>query len=277
MTINILISTIDQGIDKVKDILQPANMLIKYIISHQYISLEFKYVPENLIRKDVIVSQVLGAGLAKSRNNALQLADGDIALLADDDIKYFSNTFNLISETFKANPHLDVACFKIRTNEGEPEYKNYPVKQKKLKNFWHHQVSSIEIAFRLKSIKERGIRFDERFGIGSKEFHFGEEAIFINDCIRSGLNVVFFPFYIVNHPYESTLRKTDKFDKQRIKTRAAVHARMFGRKSFVISLLETVIYLPEILKRKINPITLLKIRFDVANRILNETSSFDSL
>lgn len=277
MTINILISTIDQGIDKVKDILQPANMLVKYIIFHQCRSVEFKYVPKNLLRGDVFVSQVMGEGLAKSRNNALQLADGDIALLADDDIKYFSNTFHLISEIFKANPHLDVACFKIRTNEGEPEYKNYPAKQKCFKNFWHHPVSSIEIAIRIKSVNERGIRFDERFGIGSKEFPFGEEAIFINDCIRSGLNVEYFPFYIVNHPYESTLRKTDKFDRQRIKTRAAVHARMFGRKSMIISFLETIVYFPEILKRKINPINLLKIRLHAANRILTETKRFNSL
>lgn len=226
--LNILISTIDRGIEKLSLVLQPELPDVNYIISHQNRDEKHKSIPSALNRRDVIVSQIPGKGLSRNRNNALQLADGDIALIADDDVRYMPDSFKVIEDVFKNDPNLDVACFKIKTNDNEPEYKNYPNETYSLNKGKKHYISSIEIAFRVNRIKEEEIVFDERFGLGSDIFQSGEESVFINDCVERNLNVKFFPTYIVSHPYESSTKSSGLFDRHKIVVQGAVDARKTG-------------------------------------------------
>jgi glycosyltransferase involved in cell wall biosynthesis len=257
MTLNILISTIDQGITKVGNILRPSQPDIKYFVSHQYRDKKFKVVPEQLNRPDVVVSQIPGAGLSRNRNNAIRLADGYIAIIADDDVTYLPDSFQNIAEVFKNDPELDVACFKIRTPENEAAYKNYPTQSYRLKKRKHHPISSIEIAFRIKSIRGKGILFDERFGLGSPFLPAGEESVFIDDCIAKGLKLVYFPYFTVEHSLDNAIRSLPSYDKTRSLLRSGVDAhinpilaipRAFGR---------TLKYLPEMIRNKKNPFNFL--------------------
>ena len=72
MLLNVLISTIDEGIEKVQNVILKYRKDIFYIISHQYTAEEFKYVPQELKRKDVLISQIPGSGVTKSRNNSIK-------------------------------------------------------------------------------------------------------------------------------------------------------------------------------------------------------------
>jgi glycosyltransferase involved in cell wall biosynthesis len=253
MTLNILISTIDQGITKVGNILRPSQPAIKYIVSQQFRDENFKVVPEQLNRPDVVVSQIPGAGLSRNRNNAIKLADGDVAIIADDDVRYLPDSFQTILEVFEDDPELDVACFKIKTLAGEPEFKDYPSEPLLFKNSFHHYISSIEIAFKTKSINENEIWFDERFGIGAKQFKAGEEEIFIHDCIKAGLKVMYFPYYIVKHPYYSSAKGIPMFQKQRNMLRGAVNARIHGWKSIPKAFYDTATNFPILIRNKRNP------------------------
>ena len=49
MTLNILISTIDSGINKIPEILLPYRNDVKYIVSHQYQDKKFLQIPKELI------------------------------------------------------------------------------------------------------------------------------------------------------------------------------------------------------------------------------------
>lgn len=257
MIVNILISTIDQGIERVKSILQPKSPNVKYIISHQFRDEEQKTIPKALIRGDIIVSQIPGKGLSRNRNNALKLADGDIALIADDDVTYLPDSFQNILEVFKNDPELDVACFKVMKPLGEGDYKNYPKKSYKLRKYNRHSISSIEIAFRIDQVKKHGIRFDERFGLGSDSIPAGEEAVFIADCIAKGLKIVFFPFYIVSHPSISSVGQLPLYDYIRASISAAVDARINPFYAIPKAIIRTVKYTPVILRNLANPFTFL--------------------
>ena len=61
----------------------------------------------------------------------------------------------------------------------------------------------------IQKIKDKRLAFDERFGLGTK-LKRGEEEIFIQDLIKNGLWGVFYPIYIVKHPFESTGTKPMK-------------------------------------------------------------------
>lgn len=256
--IDILICTIDSGISNVESVLQNEMQGVKYVISHQITDDKFRLIPALFnSRVDLIISQIPGKGLSKNRNNALNHASGNIAVIADDDVRYLPGSFRYIEEVFKNDPELDVACFKIKTPEGQAEYKTYPVSSYLLNNSINHSVSSIEIAVRIKSIKGKEIFFDERFGIGNSFLIAGEENIFIHDCIKKGLKVVYFPIFIIEHSLDNSLRGFPPYHKIRARLSAAIDAytnpffaipKTFGR---------TIKYMPEILHHKENPIVFL--------------------
>ncbi len=252
LKINILICTIDDGIQNLYKMLEPFNEAVEYKISHQYRDEKFMSIPENLRRKDVTISQIAGKGLSRNRNNALKMTDGDIAVIADDDVKYLPDSFKIITDTFINDTQLDVACFKIKTPDGETEFKAYPKVESVLKKHRHHYISSIEIAFRVESVKAKNILFDERFGLGSEKIPDAEEIVFIKDCIKSGIKVKFFPEYIVQHPFENSGRGTP-YSSTRNRVKGAYHARVLGWKAVPVAVAETLVRLPVLLINKRNP------------------------
>ena len=254
MEINILISTLNERIADVPGILLPKQDDVEYIVSHQYTSERYKPVPAALKRADVTISQIKGKGVAKSRNNAIQLATGDVAILSDDDVTYRPEYVDAVRQTFSDHPEIDIALFKIKTEPGEPEYKRYPAEQKLIKNKLSRAVSTIEIAFRIERIKERGVYFDERFGAGQELIINTDETIFIEDCLKRGCKVLYVPEYVVEHPYISTRNLIPKYDERLNWVVGAYDCRTNGKIAMLKALLGTIKYLPDLIRHKVNPL-----------------------
>ncbi len=254
MIINILISTIDGGIDKVADVLLPqVKDTIRYKISHQYTAPSYIYVPDRLKREDVEISHIKGTGLCCNRNNAIEMADGDIAIIADDDVRYDFSFFETIECIYK-DKSIDVACFQIQTPNNEPPYKNYASKPFQIQKHQRYNISSIEISFRISRIKENKLQFDTRFGLGSGLFLSGEEDIFIHDCTLKGLKVFYFPYPIVFHKYMST-GKSDLFSEQRNNTLGALTWEVYGYSSYARICWYVIKKWRELLNNKVYPHT----------------------
>lgn len=252
MKVNILISTIDEGITKVEGVVLDPRDDVSYIVSHQYTAAKYKFIPDALQRDDIRISQIKGAGVTKSRNNAIRLADGDIGLFADDDVKYLNTDIDTVKKMFKDHQQADVGIFKIRTPAGEPEYKSYPGKIKEYQKA--SAVGTIQIAFRIDKVREKNIFFDERFGVGEVLLIGNEEQLFLHDCINSGLRVFFFPEYIVEHPSESTIKKLPKYDPRKIRLTGGLDCRINGPIALFKALLGTVKIMPNLLRHKVNPL-----------------------
>jgi len=251
LIINILISTIDSGINNLGHVILDPQCNVEYIVSHQYTDEKFKKVPAFLIRSDILVSQIPGKGVTKSRNNAIRLAEGDIGLFADDDVVYKASYFDTLNRVFERDPDLDVAHFKIKTGPHEPEYKNYPNEVIKYRDA--PSVGTVEIGFRINSIKENSIFFDERFGAGQELLIGSDESIFVQDCINAGLTVKFIPAYIVEHPYESAAKGLSKYDKRKIWITGGYDCRINGPIALLKAFLGTLKILPDLMKHKMNP------------------------
>lgn len=251
MRVNILISTLNEGIDRVGNVLLDPRDDVKYIISQQYTDERFKYVPDGLIRPDVIISQIASKGVTKSRNNAIRLAEGDIGLFSDDDVKYQHSDIDLLKETFNQNENLDVAIFKIRTPPGEPEYKKWPdeIIEYKKAPF----VGTVQIAFRVARVKEKKVFFDERFGAGQELLVSVGERIFVHDCLQAGLKVVYYPKYIVEHPYMSKSKGIPLYDRRRNWVVGGMDCRINGPIALPKSLVGTLRLMPDLLRHRVNP------------------------
>lgn len=144
----------------------------------------------------------INRGLSKSRNAAISVAQDDICLLADDDLVYVDQYSEIIEESFRSYPEADIIAFQVYGIEAQ--FKKYPPNSCKIGYVRSMRLASVEIAFRLNKIKESGVQFDEKFGAGAKYF-MGEENIFLYDCLRRGLKIVYVPVKIADlHIGDST-------------------------------------------------------------------------
>lgn len=134
-------------------------------------------------------------GLSKSRNLLINYATDEICLMGDDDLEYVPEYNKIIEAQFDKFPSADIIVFQV---EGiERKFKNYPTTAKELNLITSMKVASVEIAFRLNSIKNNNIKFNEKFGSGAK-YSMGEENIFLFNCIRNGLRVQYVPIKIAD-------------------------------------------------------------------------------
>jgi glycosyltransferase involved in cell wall biosynthesis len=270
MIVNILVSTIDDGINKVEKVLLDPRPDVQYIISHQVTNEQFRPIPDVLKREDILVGQIEGRGLCRNRNNAFKLADGDIGILADDDVRYLDFYIDSVLDAYGADRELGAACFKISTAEGEPEYKDYYAESYLLNDESHHYISSIEITVRLQALRKNKIRFDERFGLGSKLNSFGEEAVFIHDCIKAGLKVKYIPEYLVEHESTSTIKNANRYAASNNIFKGAYDARRYGWLALPAAFYGTLRFWADIAREGKNPVQYLNERLKGALYIYRE-------
>jgi len=169
-------------------------------------------------------------GISINRNNCLSIVNEGIGVITDDDVSYVDGFENTILDAFEINPEFDIFTFKIKTEEGK-SYKNYPkksfeIRENSLNNRRRiSQISSIEIAFDIKKLKQNKISFDTEFGIGSEKYVGGEEVVFLLDALKSGLKIKYIPTFIVNHPFESSGKI---YSEKLLLTFGQVFRRIFG-------------------------------------------------
>ncbi|MDE6649571.1 MAG: glycosyltransferase [Muribaculaceae bacterium] len=229
MKIEFLICTYNEGIYKIENLIMEENKDIRYLISHQITKSNLNISDcDFLKRKDIEYYSLYNKGVSKNRNNLLSKASGDICFISDDDVVYDMSNIRAVIKAFSENPDLDIYVGKIETYKGEPEYKEYSHKHKKLKLKDIGSVSSIEMVLRRSSFENSGVIFDERFGLGGKLYPKGEEAIFLSDCLKQGLKIEYFPQYIVKHPKESSASSV-AYDAKETEYMGALSARIFKK------------------------------------------------
>ena len=139
-------------------------------------------------------------GLSRSRNMAIMNATSDICLIADDDEIFEDNCEKNIIESFMQHPKADVILFNVK-NSGASAKKIFQVSGK-VGYKKALSVVSPQIAFRLHSIKDKSISFDEEMGSGTGHGA-GEETKFLFDCLNNKLLVLHLPIIISTRVKES--------------------------------------------------------------------------
>lgn len=201
LTLEVAICTMGaDGIAGVSRMVAAPQRGVSYMISWQK-SEGCRVPPELDGRTDVRIVKCQRRGLSANRNNALDHAQGDIILIADDDLEYRDGAFEAIRRVFEENPQLEYAAFR---HDG-PGERHYPAQETRLKlplprNYFQ---TSFEVALRRESRAGR-LRYCEQFGLGSGRYICGEEELLLRKAIRRGVECRFFPVTIVTHPGVST-------------------------------------------------------------------------
>lgn len=142
-------------------------------------------------------------GLSRSRNMALQNTPNDsICLIADDDETFDDNIENTILDSFERYTEADLIAFSLIRNDLKTK-KVYPPDYRVLKFRQIMNTSSLQLAFRLSSIRAFGVHFDVKMGSGTGNGG-GEENKFMLDMRRAGASMHYSPECIATvNPGES--------------------------------------------------------------------------
>ena len=125
-------------------------------------------------------------GVGRSRNLALDHAEGDIVLFSDEDIVYDESYASRVIKAFRRRPSADLILFNVRVNERRRTYWNE--REKRVHGFNLGRYPTFCCAARLERLKEKKVRFSLLFG-GGAPYSNGEDSLFFMDCIRAGLRI----------------------------------------------------------------------------------------
>lgn len=194
MKLDILICSLNKGIVRIEDVLLPPRDDVRYVVSYQYTDERYlELIPLQLKKRpDVSLYTYRGQGLSANRNFAMEKATGDLIMFADDDTHLLPDAVENIGKVFKEHVDIDIAFFRASTYTGKP-LKNYPDKEFDVFGMPDgYAISTIEMVCRRSKV-QGVIRFDERFGLGTKFLTCGEEDIWLEDARRAKLRMRYFP------------------------------------------------------------------------------------
>lgn len=197
MKINTLISTMNQL--NIEELLYSMNVKDDYVIINQITDNNIEKLPQEDKSGNICYSY-RGRGLSKSRNEAISKSDADICVIADDDMYYENEYKETIEKAYNKYPDADIIAFVVGNEEKEKEKKI--MKEGKVDFIRSMKISSVQITFKRNSIISNNMKFKEEFGAGAK-YYFGEENIFLAECLKKGLKIYYVPKKI------ATLKKSE--------------------------------------------------------------------
>lgn len=148
-------------------------------------------------RDDFKVAVHHDRGSSPNRNHALDLAEGELLLISDDDVTYTAEAMRGVIEAFRRRPECDLLCFRFENGTHHKMYPEFDLRHPV--RGWY--PSMVEIALRRKAVG--GHRFNEHFGVCA-DFPAGEEELFVRGLLRAGVRGRFVPLTVCHHPGFST-------------------------------------------------------------------------
>lgn len=205
MKLSVLICTLDEGIQRVPQMLLPPRPDVDYVVAFQYShnAMAELIPPQLTAREDVSVYPLRGRGLSLNRNHALQHAQGDVLLIADDDNRYRNEYFDHILQVYGRQKEVDIALFRVKDYKGE-WLKLYPSEPFDYQNAPRSYYPCSQEITMQRRVVESGLRFHEHFGLGAGFLCAGEEDVFLCDALRHGLTVKGYPYTVAETNREST-------------------------------------------------------------------------
>lgn len=124
-------------------------------------------------------------GVGRNRNYGIANATGDILLFADQDVRYHDNYVEIIMRAYDECPEADLIFFNVkRINDSRSE--STDAHPRRVTWFSCLRYGTLRVSVRKTSLQQANVWFSLLFGGGAK-YGFGEDSLFISDCIRRGM------------------------------------------------------------------------------------------
>lgn len=134
----------------------------------------------------MITTRTRGVGV--NRNIALQAADAEIVLFADDDIVYQADIFSGVLKAFDEIPQADLIVFGADYTKAGEVYLQRHYQTKKCYIWNSMGFGAAFLAARRQRIAEKNLLFSELFG-GGCIYGSGEDSLFLKNCLDKNLTL----------------------------------------------------------------------------------------
>ena len=169
------------------------NIRCDAVIANQADRTEDITVPTAYGAVRMITTATRGVGL--NRNVALAAADGDILLLADDDVTYADDMPQQVTQAFAEHPEADVLIFGMAMERDGAVFETRQEPFRRLRVWNAMKYGTYRIAVRRRAATDPPLRFHESFG-GGCPFSAGEDSLFLKACFDHGLSVYAHPYVL---------------------------------------------------------------------------------
>jgi glycosyltransferase involved in cell wall biosynthesis len=194
------VSTLDDGLFNIK-LSDEFDYCIIHQISngrtHDYLN----YFDSNLKRAGVRYFQILSKGLSISRNTFFDFSKGKYLWIMDDDVSILPGAYNILSRLVSMHNDAKLLVLNYSTcdliNHSTYLESNSIITQKK-NRFHLFNISSINMLIH-RDVVNAGVRFDERFGLGTN-LPSGEEFIFSYNVLDKVGSVIQTNVVVSKHP-----------------------------------------------------------------------------
>ena len=193
------------------------------------------YTEERIGESLVKMYSSMERGLSLSRNMLLDNMEGDIAILSDDDIVYLDGYEKRLAEAYEAYPDADIIAFSFTEKPDEYTRRQFD-KPRWLGRLHISKIASVEISFRIESVRSAGLRFDRLLGLGAP-FGSAEENAFLSDAISAGLKILYLPITLCYLTPDDTRKKWQSgFNEDYFLKKGGCFYRIYGRTYLLYSL-----------------------------------------
>ncbi|AOV91151.1 glycosyltransferase [Vibrio parahaemolyticus] len=192
------------------------------------------------ITEKISLHRSTSKGLSNSRNDLLDILDGDFFWLLDDDVVLNESLLHSIEAACQTNCDQDILVGKIYCSDKGEYFKDYKSERKGYRGVL--SVSSIEMILKKDFLRSNGIKFNTSLGLGAK-YPCGEENDFLIRCLNLGARIKFFDKVFVLHPSIASLGKSDYFsDKYQVRAKKII-AKSLPYKYRLLYMCKVYIYL----------------------------------
>ena len=172
-------------------------------------------------------------GLSVSRNAAMAAIRSQWALLVDDDIALDGEAFALLKQRLQRNTDWkNVGALATRLMKDEntlwrEEPQDLSVIEGRQTGVLRRiqRINSMELVLNVSALRDWGIKFDTRFGLGAPTTNGGEEVMLLDSILRCGGRIVPVNLAPRLHPEESS---GQAINPATAFTQGAVHRFVFG-------------------------------------------------
>lgn len=181
-------------------------------------------------RSDVRVVLLDTLGLSKSRNAALEQAEGDLIVFCDDDLALDLDGIMALARAFEGDDDLALAAGWRGKGSGH-RMAERRARTERLTLFNSGRICAPELMVRRSDFGPDGVQFDTEFGLGARH-GLGEEYVFVTDALKADLKGLSLPIITGQHDDIST--GSDWDDPALMRGRQQVLSRVFGSWAWMI-------------------------------------------
>lgn len=175
--------------------------------------------------RSVVYINAQDRGVGKNRNRLLDHADGDLLILADDDLRFVDGYPEIAANAVRECADADVYVFNL-IEQKPRRYINRKIRCVGWRQYARYGAARLML--RREAIERSGIRFSLEFG-GGAEYGSGEDTLFLRDCLKHGLKICAVPYALAEIDQEAPSSWFHGYDHKFFFDKGALYAALYPR------------------------------------------------